>query len=50
MTALSMANFNNAMKTMYAPGEIPKLGLYDHPLLAMIKKNTKWGGDRKSVV
>jgi hypothetical protein len=45
MTALSMANFNNAMKTMYAPGEIPKLGLYDHPLLAMIKKNTKWGGE-----
>lgn len=45
MTALSMANFNNAMKTMYAPGEIPKLGLYDHPLLAMMKKNTKWGGE-----
>ena len=40
-----MAAFNAAMKSMYAPGAIPLLGLYDHPLLAMMKKNTKWGGD-----
>lgn len=48
MTALNMANFNAAMKAMYAPGEISKLGLYDHPLLTMIPKNTKWGGEKYS--
>lgn len=48
MTALNMTNFNNAMKAMYAPGDIPKLGLYDHPLLAMIPKMDKWGGEKYS--
>lgn len=44
MATLNLSLFDKALKTLYAPGKIPRIGMDKHTLLGMIKKETSWKG------
>jgi hypothetical protein len=43
--ALDMTSFSAALKSLYTPEKIENMVYQDHPLLAMVSKNEKFGGD-----
>lgn len=44
MPTLNLSLFDKALKTFYAPGAIPRIGMEEHVLLSMIRKETTWKG------